>query len=85
MTRMAQCEQRIVAVLGRARAMGEARATRTGHLARGGRGLEITKPWPDREFAGIGRMGRENDVAPDGAQWGAGGTGLASLGAQKWL
>jgi len=50
---MAQCEQRIVAVLDRTRAMGEARASRIGGVMRGERSLEIANPMPDREFAGI--------------------------------
>jgi hypothetical protein len=45
--------ERMVAVSGGAPAMKEARATRIGPLARGGRGFEISNPWPDREFAGI--------------------------------
>ena len=70
--------QRIIAVLDRARAMGEARATRIGEVMMDERTLEIAKPWPDREFAGIGQIWRDNDVAPDGAPCGAGREGLVS-------
>jgi hypothetical protein len=83
MTRMVQCEQGIVAVLDWTRAMGEARATRFGGVMRGGRSLEITKPWPDREFAGISWMWRDNDVAPDVAPCGAGGRGWRRQGRSR--
>ena len=43
----------IVEVLDRARVLAEGRATRIGGVMRDERRLEITKPWPDREFAGI--------------------------------
>jgi hypothetical protein len=70
----------MIAELDRARVLAEVRAARFGGVMSDGRSHEIAKPWPDREFAGIKWKWRDNDVAPDGAPWGAGGRKIVDNG-----